>query len=71
MSRSYKKNGWVKDPANRYMKKVASRKLRRKIHQLLSNKNFNDESSPLPVMDELINPYDVCDYILRTNNLRK
>lgn len=60
MSRSYKKNAWVKDPSNSHMKKLAARKLRRIVKTKLNN--YTEESPPLPVMKEIINQYEVCDY---------
>jgi hypothetical protein len=69
MSRSFKKNGWVKDPANRHMKKIAARRLRRIVKMKLLT--YTEDSPPLPVMNEVINPYDVCDYKLTTSDLSK
>lgn len=61
MSRSYKKNKWVKDPSNSYMKKISSRIFRRITkHRMV---NYDEDSNNLPFKQtEAIDSYSVCDY---------
>lgn len=60
MSRSFKKNAVSKDPSNTEGKKIANRKLRRKVKQAIHN-----EDDDMPLLDEVMNQYDVCDYKIR------
>lgn len=62
MSRSYKKQAIIKDPSNTQGKKFSNRKLRRKTKQAI---HHEDENMPLP--DELINQYDICDFKIHYN----
>lgn len=71
MSRSYKKP-WVKDPANRYMKKIHARAFRSRCNQIskVYTKHWfrwDVEGTYLdpvyPSKHEITNQYDICDYI--------
>lgn len=57
MSRSRKKQAVYKDPSNTDGKKFANRKLRRKVKQALQR-----EDEDMPLLDEVMNQYDVCDF---------
>lgn len=75
MSRSYRKP-WIKDPANRYMKKLYARAYRRSCRQishvfrkgwidpmLLGILEVDDQEEPVyPHKHEVMDPYDICDY---------
>jgi len=66
MSRSYKKP-WIKDPANRYMKKVSSRMMRSNVNQILqvfkTKRDSYDIGPDIPDRKVKINQYNICDFI--------
>lgn len=65
MSRSRKKEPIYKDPSNTKGKKIANRKLRRRVKQAL----HNDEDQ-MPLLDEVMNAYDVIDFKFRADKER-
>lgn len=65
MSRSFKEP-WIKDPANRYMKKIAARVYRRVTKQITDDwrKAGREQDDPeYPHRNALVNPWSVCDFI--------
>lgn len=57
MSRSYKKEPIEKDPSNTKGKKIANRKLRRRVKQAIHN-----EEEQMPLHMEVMNQWDIIDY---------
>jgi len=60
MSRSRKKEAVYKDPSNTKGKRFANRKFRRRIKQAVHN-----EDETMPVIDEVMNQYDLVDFKFR------
>jgi len=65
MSRSRKKEAVYKDPSNTRGKRFANRKFRRRINQAIHN-----EDETMPVMDEVMNQYDLVDFKVRAKKSR-
>jgi hypothetical protein len=61
MSRSRKKEAVYKDPSNTKGKVFANRKLRRATKQAIHNEE------EMPVLKEVMNTYDLVDFIEREN----
>jgi hypothetical protein len=71
MSRSRKKEPWVKDPANTYMKKIHARKMRRCVNQIMHVFKYHYREGDDPVIPHyrsVTNQYDICDYKMYCEN---
>lgn len=68
MSRSRKKHAIVKDKNGRYYNRITRRVIKQQVRDIKNLKDLLDYR--ISLAKEVVNSYDVCDYVINYENLR-